>query len=205
MATKQKGDFKGNVIGFLLFSSMLDPAGEIYLSREAEDKAKTIKRSLKSLRVNISNTLDKKINLFRQDKTAPSIDAEIEMAMEDIGTPQASTIDELFAEEETKETPQEIKSAFKDVYSVFVGYAKSAYSAINYGKKKIIEGPVRITMAKFIKLFEYILAALNPQWNMPMLSKMDFDTLSPAVANHIIISKDNYQYGSGYSALRYSN
>lgn len=213
-------------IGFLLFSSMLNPT-ELYLSKEFKNKPKAARSKINKPKVTISKTIDNKISLFRKKAAAAedSIDHEIEMAMADIRKPeQENIIEELLAKELIKnsapevakyETPinktsNEIKSALKSLYQTFVSYAKGAYTKIKsegkniaYGSRKIIEGPVRMTLAKFIKVFEYVLAALNPQWNMPTLSKMDFDTLSPAVTNHIVIDEDSIKYDSSYGTLRY--
>ena len=65
----------------------------------------------------------------------------------------------------------------------------SSYYLEDYSKLKIIEGPVRITTEKFCKVGQYIMAALCPQWNMPTLSKMDLDTLSVQISNHVVIDK----------------
>ena len=50
-------------------------------------------------------------------------------------------------------------------------------------KDKIVKGTVRITMAKFYKIAEYLMCALSPGWNMPEGSPMDYDTLAPEVVN----------------------
>jgi hypothetical protein len=208
-------------IGFLLFSSMLNPT-EMYLSKELKNKPPV---RIKNLKAAILSTVNKKIGLPRKKAVNKSLDSEIETAIEKIKNPEhENIIDELLAKEviedinfrvtkyETpvREASNEKKSAFKGLYQAFVSYAKGAYTKIKstgsnlpYASKKIIEGPVRMTMSKFVKVFEYILAALNPQWNMPTGSKMDYDTLATAVINHIVINKENLQYGSGYIAFRY--
>lgn len=211
-------------ISFLLFSSMLKPT-EQYLSREFKNNI-LAKTKIKSPKSDVSKVISKEVDLFRKKAAKDdSIDHEIEMAMADIRKPeQENIIEELLAKELVKnsalevtkyetsinETSNEIKSAFKNLYQTFVSYAKGAYTKIKsegkniaYGSKKIIEGPVRMTLAKFVKVFEYILAAINPQWNMPTLSKMDYDTLSSAVTNHIVIGEDSVKYNSSYGTLRY--
>ncbi len=57
-------------------------------------------------------------------------------------------------------------------------------------EKRIIEGPVRITLDK-LNAGRYILCALNPQWNMPSSSKFDYDSFSPVITNNIVV-KDYY-------------
>ena len=59
--------------------------------------------------------------------------------------------------------------------------------------KKRIEGPVRITLSKYIKVGEYIMAAISPHWNRVMGSPEDLDTLAPAITNHVYYEGDeNY-------------
>ncbi len=60
--------------------------------------------------------------------------------------------------------------------------------------KKIVESSVRMTLSKYVKVGEYIQALLMPQFNMPTLSKMDYDTLSPAVTGNYIYKKDKFKY-----------
>ena len=61
-------------------------------------------------------------------------------------------------------------------------------------EKKVIDGKVRLTLSKYIHIAEYIMALVSPQWNMPTGSKFDYDTLAPAVTNHIIINEGDYNY-----------
>lgn len=208
-------------IGFLLFSSLLNPT-EMYLSKELKNKPLV---KIKNLKAAISRTINKKIGLPRKKAVNKSLDSEIETAIEKIKNPEhENIIDELLAKEviedinsrvakyETpvKEASNEKKSAFKSLYQTFVSYAKGAYTRIKstgsnlpYVTRKIIEGPVRITMAKFVKVFEYILAALNPGWNRPMGCAGDYDTLATAVVHHIVINEEHLRYSSGYTAFRY--
>ena len=87
---------------------------------------------------------------------------------------------------ETKYTEHEVGSSDYDSYR--------SYSLKDYINPKIIEGPVRMTMAKATKVGEYILAAVNPQWNMPTLSKMDYDTLYPSVVSHTSLGSSRKVY-----------
>jgi len=104
---------------------------------------------------------------------------------------------------EEKKPMDMVKSALKNLYSTFVSYTKSTYSAVTSSANKIVEGPVKITMLKLIRVFEYVLTALNPQWNRVPGSPQDLDTLAPAITNHIITDKENLKYNSGYGALMY--
>ena len=203
-------------IGSLLFSSMLRPT-EQYLSREIIDKPKGAKSNLKST---TSKIINKKKDLFRKKLAVRenSIDKEIEMAIGDIKNPQQDITNQLFQKENIEDSDfavqkyeaktnkmfDEIKNAFKNLYNTFVGYAKGTYTSIRTRTRKIIEGPVRMTTEKFCKVGQYIMAAICPQWNMPTLSKMDFDTLSVQIANHIFIGKKGIKYNPAYSTLRYA-
>ena len=203
----QKDDFKQGVINIFLFSSMLNPA-EMYLSRET----KKINRS-NDLKGSITNIVTNTLSLFRKKTIGRSLDNEIEAAIEDTKNPRLGN--NLLAKDEntdflsnimkydSKEPVDEIKTALKNLYSTFVSYAKSAYSAAASYTQKVVTGPVKITMLKLIRVFEYILTALNPQWNKVPGSPQDLDTLAPAITNHISTGKDSLKYNSGYGALRY--
>ena len=198
----QKGNFKEGVINFLLFSSMLNPA-EMYLSKEIKSKTQS-RGKLKSLKDTISKTIDDKFGLLRKTKES-SLDHEIEAAMNNIKDSEQENSNLLAKmldyNSEEKKPMNMIKSALKNLYSTFVSYAKGAYTkasdSVSYTKRKIIEGPVRITTEKYCKISQFVLAALSPQWNMPMLSKFDFDTLAPAITNHVI-DEDYSKKISGY-------
>ena len=198
----QKGDFKRGVINILLFSSMLNPA-EMYLSKEIKSKTQS-RGKLKSLKDTISKTIDDKFGLLRKTKES-SLDHEIEAAMNNIKDSEQENSDLLAKmldyNSEEKKPMNMIKSALKNLYNTCVSYAKGAYTkasdSISYTKRKIIEGPVRITTEKYCKISQFVLAALSPQWNMPMLSKFDFDTLAPAITNHVI-DEDYSKKMSGY-------
>ena len=211
-------------IGFLLFSSLLNPA-EMFLSKELKNKHKSAKSKTHNLKSVISKPIGAKLDLFRKKEVNKTLETEIEVAIEDIKNPEhEDIINELLTKEiaegfdpqlvkyenQVNKTSEEIKPLFKRLYQTFVSYAKGAYTKIKsassnpaYVSRKIIEGPVRMTMAKFAKVFEYILAALNPGWNRPMGTAGDYDTLAPAETNHIVINNENLQYGSGYVAARY--
>jgi len=222
VTTKTRSDFTTRIVNSILFFSMQNPA-EMYLSEEIKSKSKKANNGIRNLKVAITGSVDRKIwGLFK--KTAgdsKSLDNEIEIAMGNIKDPEQENPNSILAKvgnsgflpgmveynSKKKTTKDAIKSALKDLYGTFVSYGKSAYGHVSasagYAKRKIIEGPVRMTLAKFVKISEYILAALNPQWNMPTLSKKDYDTLAMAVANHVVINKEDFQYGTGYAALRY--
>lgn len=68
---------------------------------------------------------------------------------------------------------------------------KHNLEAICHIGKHIIEDKVRITIYK-LNIGEYLMALLMPQYNVPTLSKMDFDTLLPTMTSNIIIN-DKYE------------
>jgi hypothetical protein len=191
---------------------------EQYLSREVRDKPIS-KNTIQNLKCAISKAIGKKKGLFRKKAVKEdSLDSEIRAAIEDIKKPQQDIINQLFQKEIIEDSDfavqkyeakankmfDEIKNAFKNLYSTFVGYAKGTYTSIKTRTRKIIEGPVRMTTEKFCKVGQYIMAAVSPQWNMPTLSKMDFDTLSVQIANHITIGEEGIKHNPAYGTLRYA-
>ena len=201
----------------LQFSSMLNPT-ETYLSREFQDKPKTAKSKAKKL-LDIPKSVGKKMNLFRkQIKKDTSLDTEIETAIEHTRHEYGSRIDinKLLLEEEFKKSSQKLfeyetleqdapaeKSLFKNLYTTFVSYAKGSYTKASSTTKKMVEGPVKITMLKLIRVFEYVMTALAPQWNRVPGSPEDLDTLAPPITNHISLSGDDLKYDLAYSTLKY--
>jgi hypothetical protein len=203
MKTKKKqSDFTTDVLSSLLSFSMQNPV-EAYLSKEIKDVEAAENTGLKGV-------ISRAIGIKFFGNGGKTIDNEIESAVDDAKDPgnmNGMLVDDGFlskivAENEEKKPVDEIKSALKNMYHTFVSYAKGTYGKVSEGmgylKKKIVEGPVRMTLSKFVKVSEYILATLNPQWNMPTLSKMDFDTLAPAVTGHIVINEEDSQSGYGH-------
>ena len=101
----QKDDFKDDVVGFLLFSSMSKPS-EQYLSKEFKGKTDNKFKNLKTI---ISKVKDKKRSLF-SGKADRSLDSEIETTIEDIKKPEQENrnfldgmLDYNSKEEETKD------------------------------------------------------------------------------------------------------
>jgi len=205
--TKIQSKFTTGIISSLLFFSMQNPA-EIYLSREIKSNSKTAK--IKDLK----GTLDKKISgLFRRDRP---LDNEIETAMNNMNNPeQESIIDKLFAEEVPQDAEvrnakyateanasAEIKSAFKSLYSTFVGYAKASYGSIASGAKKI-DGFVKMTLGKFLKVGEYIMCLTTPHWNKVEGSPEDLDSRALTITHNRSIDASNAKYEIGYGSIRY--
>ncbi len=188
-------------VSSLLFLSMLRPA-ELHISTEIKFKPKAFKGKVKNLKTILSKTISK--DLFkRKPLEESSLDSEIEMAIADIKSPQQKDmINELLMEKRTEnpdlkyetmanKTFDEIKTSFKKLYTTFLSYTKGAYTSIKSKTKKVVTGPVRITIYKLIRVGEYIMAAISPQWNKVTGSPEDLDTLSPAMTNHIILDSKN--------------
>jgi len=188
----------------LLFSSMVDTTG-MYLSNETRDIVK-VSSKFKKLKISISNAIDNKLTVKRRNSNQGSIDNEIEKAMNnEIGQEQekGSFLAKLLDYSKRDKSPvDEIKLSLKNLYSTFVSYAKSTYSEAFSSTKKVVEGPVKITMLKLIRVYEYILTALNPQWNKVPGSPDDLDSLAPAITNHISDS-ESAKYSSSYSVIKY--
>ncbi len=167
---------------------------------------------------NLFDKIDKKITNLRKKAKQDSLDARVRKIIASAMPQNKKGISSRVTREAEKciaasldyskasKKPQHIESSklyIKGFYKYASYYTKISYSGAGITARKVIEGPVRITMEKFIKLWQYLLAALNPQWNMPTLSKFDYDTLAPSVSNHTIIDKENLKYESGYEALKY--
>ena len=202
--TKTQSNFTTNIISSLLFSSMQNPA-EMYLSREIKSKPQTAIKNLKG-------TIDKKISdLFRKKADNKSLDNEIETAMNNMKNPeQENIIDKLFAEEVLQvkagkynvNAPEEIKSAFKSLYSTFVGYAKAAYGSIVSGSRRV-DGFVKLTLQKILKVAEYIMCLTTPHWNKVEGSPEDMDSRALTVSQKESVSSENATYEIGYGFIRY--
>jgi hypothetical protein len=198
-------------LNFLLFSAMMNPA-EVYLSKNDSGRSRSLKilsnpkrRSSEKLRV---KSLDSEIEKAIDDITKPNEGVRIESFLTDIDNKNQEVMNKNYFK--NNNLVQDRQASPKNLYNTIAKYAKGAYekaesalSEVAYATRKVVEGPVRLTMEKFIKVWQYVLAALNPQWNMPTLSKWDYDSLAPSVTNHVTISSDNSQFESGYEALRY--
>jgi len=89
-----------------------------------------------------------------------------------------------------------LKGALKNLYggfSYFSGYAASqkneVYTAADHMTKKAMI-TVKKTLAKILKIGEYIMAQSSPQWNMPMGTFNDRDTLAHEISPSEIINTD---------------
>ena len=208
--TKTQSNFTTGIICSLLFSSMQNPA-EMYLSREIKSKPTTAKIK------NLKGTIDKKIfGLFRKKTDSKSLDNEIETVMNNIKNPeQESIIDKLFAEEVPQDAEvrnakyateanasAEIKSAVKSLYSTFVGYAKASYGSIVSGSRRV-DGFVKLTLQKILKVAEYVMCLCSPHWNKVEGSPEDMDSRAYAVSQKESVSSENAKYEHGYVFIKY--
>lgn len=204
MITK-KGDFKEGVISFLLFSSMSNSA-EMYLSKEIK---KTRSGNFKK---GIAGLLSKTSNGFLKNTAGNSIDTQIEAAIEDSKNPGLEN--NLFSKDEhtdflskimeynVKEPVDEIKTALKNLYSTFVSYAKKTYASIATKSKKV-DGFVKLTIYKIIKIGEYIMALTTQQWNRVPGSFEDKDSFAPTMSQKASVDDENAKYSEGHQFWAY--
>tara|TARA_Y100000310_G_scaffold47186_1_gene43807 strand:+ start:33996 stop:34577 length:582 start_codon:yes stop_codon:yes gene_type:complete len=191
---------------------MLNPA-EMYLSREVKGKAKAVKSKVKNFKVSVSKTIDKKVSIFRK-KTAKesSLDSEIEGAIMDAKDQKQENIAELLAKEEpqapnapadySSQTTTVGKSSFAKLYTAFVSYAKATYDAISSTGKKV-DGFVKLTLQKILKVSEYVMCLCSPHWNKVEGSPEDMDSRAYAVSQKESVSSENAKYVIGQEFLRY--
>jgi len=195
----QKGDIKQGVLNFLLFSSMSNPA-EMYLSKEI----KISKNS--NFKDGINGLISKTANVFRKKEVGESsLDTEIEAAIE--GTKNQEPENKQIAkadflskimEYNRKEPVDEIKTALKNLYSTFVSYAKKTYAGIS-SKSKKVDGFVKLTIHKIIKVGEYIMALTTQQWNRVPGSFEDKDSFSPTMSQKDSVDEESAKYQIGYN------
>jgi hypothetical protein len=202
-------------IRFLLFSSMLKPT-ELYLSKEAKNKAVAKKNTFKGLKLCISKAIDKKLRLSSKNGfKEQSLDYEVEEAVKDLKHIERESFIVGSSTEEkgvdngpkvikygTKDAFKEIKAAFKDLYKAFVGYAKSSYAKTSSGGKKV-DGFVKMSIYKLLKIGEYVMALTTPQWNKVTGSPEDLDTYAMTVTHKDSVDEENLKYEIGISVLEY--
>lgn len=217
MATKKNKNFvrdlyntSSRFITLLSKSNRIEPN----LFRKGNKKANPVKDIMGKLKDNTYRVIDDKIiSLFRKTtKKEKSLDTKVEaVALGAKGKHEGSG---LVTKEKSEgynsigigytttlgAIPSERKSAFNKLYGSSADYSED--NKIVNAIRRIKEGPVKITAGK-LNIGSYTFAVLNPQWNMPTLSKFDYDTLSPAITNTTSIDKENIKYDPGYIALRY--
>lgn len=94
----------------------------------------------------------------------------------------------------------------ESLYLRFADYGKNAYETPHtYAKKdKKVGTFVKLTLLKVIRLYEMVLAQLNPQWNKVMGSPEDFDTYAQALTQNESVKPEEAKYELGYVFLKYS-
>jgi len=95
-----------------------------------------------------------------------------------------------------------VKRAIKNIYMNFTNYGKKSYESAESVSSKV-KGFVKYSMEKYIKVFQFILAMAQPQWNMPWGSKMDFDTNAQSVTPHESVDIESLKQNSAYFSIKY--
>jgi len=178
---------------------MSNPA-EVYLSRE------TKKTKSGNFKDGIASILSKPANVFRKKEVgSSSLDTEIEAAIEGTKNPELEnkTIangDFLskIMDYNRKEPVDEIKTALKNLYNTFVSYAKKTYAGIS-SKSKKVDGFVKLTIHKIIKVGEYIMALTTQQWNRVPGSFEDKDSFAPTMSQKDSVDEESAKYQIGYN------
>lgn len=198
-------NFEKRVKGFdvynALFSSMLTSA-EFYLSNNSKVKRTKNKDGslLKRTKGNLVKLLKKPVEGIERLLDSNASLHEINNGRTIIETSKRNAVKDLKYFSEPKKFS--VKKALKNLYMSFVGYAKKGYEATESNSKKAMD-TVKLTMAKILKLGEYIMAKACPQWNMPWGSKFDYDALAQSVSPQGAVSEELKKYQIGYNYLRY--
>jgi|TARA_B100001964_G_scaffold243842_2_gene323124 hypothetical protein len=177
----QKGDFKRGIINSLLFSSMLSST-ELYLSNPKAVKGSKKESVLTRTKGSIENLL---ISNSKQEADSKTIESELFSGSPDLNKDYIS-----------KSTSTFTKSV-KSLYASFVNYGKKAYEAIERSSKKV-DGFVKLTIQKIIKVGEYIMTLTSGQWNKVTGSPEDLDTNAPTVSQKDSVSAEDAKYAIGY-------
>lgn len=184
-----------------LFSSMVTSA-ELYLSNNSKVKRTKNKDEslLKRTKGNLAKLLKKPVEGIERLIDSNASQHEVNNEKTIIETSKRNAIKDLKYFSEPKKFS--VKEALKNLYTSFVNYGKKAHQATETKTKKVI-GAVKISMEKFLKLGQYIMAMTTPQWNMPTGSNKDYDTLAQSVTSHISSDEESIKYTSDYSALKH--
>ena len=76
------------------------------------------------------------------------------------------------------------------------------YSLIGKNNKKV-DGFVRLTLSKILKVGEYVMALTTPQWNRVPGSFEDKDSFAPTMSQKDAVSEENAKYEIGYTFFKY--
>lgn len=94
--------------------------------------------------------------------------------------------------------------SFSYTQNILEDYNEEIPGIIQKNSKKV-DGVVKLTLNKIIKVGEYIMALTNPQWNKVMGSFEDKDTYAPSISQKESVSEENAKYEIGYNFLKYRN
>jgi len=76
------------------------------------------------------------------------------------------------------------------------------YSIIGKDNKKV-DGFVKPTLSKILKLGEYVMTLTTPQWNKVTGSPEDLDTFAPTISQKESVDGENAKFEIGYIFLKY--
>jgi len=82
------------------------------------------------------------------------------------------------------------------------GKGEGSYSIIGKDNKKV-DGFVKLTLSKIIKLGEYVMTLTTPQWNKVSGSPEDLDAYAITLSQKDTVSEENAKYEIGYNFLKY--
>jgi hypothetical protein len=177
-----KNKFSSKGLYDTLFSVMSTSA-ELYLSKFSKPK-KALRRKGPAFKIKKKNDgIEKLLEQENSDTVKSKLKHE--------------SVDSKYA---AKPTP--FARFIKNLYGAFVNYGNKSYQSAKSNYKKI-DGFVKMSMEKFIKVHQYIMALVCPQWNRVTGSPEDKDTLAPTVTQKESIDSENTKYEFGYQFLRY--
>jgi len=185
----------------LLYFSMASFA-EIYLSNSAKKEiSKSVSRIMKTSRATISGTKEGINNLLSKAVGG------IEKLLGSSNQINAKNIEMRLSKNTGKKMDYAAKENsmarfLKGMYGSSARYNKKTYEMIEDTGKKV-DTFVKLTLLKIIRLYERVLAQLNPQWNKVMGSPEDLDTYAGAMSRKESITQENAKYQTGYEFLRY--
>jgi len=79
---------------------------------------------------------------------------------------------------------------------------EKTYNIIGRNNKKV-DGFVKLTLNKVLKVGEYIMALTTPQWNKVTGSPEDLDTHALTMSQKDSVNNENAKYEIGYNFLKY--
>jgi len=182
-----------------LFSSMLSST-ELYLSNNLSNIKNKPGNLLKRTRNNIVKLLTKPT-----DGIERLLENTQSKGMETAQASKKNTMETLKYSSQAKKVSMSkvLKSLYANFMS-FTDYGKKAYESTENSAKKIV-GNVKITIFKLIKLGEYVMTRLSPQWNKVLSSPQDMDFFSPEMSQQNSIDPELAKYETGYSFLKYKD